>query len=309
MNKVLVIGSINVDFIAFGERVPTPGETLLMDTYTKSIGGKGFNQALALKARNIDTRFQCCIGDDDLSLEIKKTLQKNEFHDIKVCKDSKCGVVFIGIDKQGQNTIMSCPNSNLHLTIDDVSDEIINWSDIVILQQEIAFNTVKDVLSKSKKNGKITIFNAAPAHSINYISPSDVDYLIVNEQEFLHILNLKVLDLDSIEKNFQYLAELGFNNIILTNGGKGIFYFIDKHYGFINSYKVKVLNTVGAGDTFIGVWTAYLLKSNDSILALKYANAAAAIMISQKQAMSDTILTEETILDFMKKNENGDIDE
>ncbi len=300
MKNVLVIGSVNMDFFIFGQRVPNPGESLIMESFNKAIGGKGLNQALALKKQGVNTRFQCCIGDDFFSKEINDFLVSVGFGDTVVKKQSDSGVVFIGIDAEGQNTMMVCPNANTKMSINDIPQDTLEWADIIVMQQEIALDTIADVLSYAKKHGKLTVFNAAPAGSINYINCDDVDYLIVNEQEFMTILGIDDFSSENIEGYLNRLQKMGFKNIIFTNGANGVYFYAESQLYFLKSHKVDVLNTVGAGDTFIGTWIAYLIRYNDPIQALKYANVAAAIMISQKKAASDTELTEQIIIEFIK---------
>ncbi|MGL5955020.1 MAG: ribokinase [Brevinema sp.] len=295
MKNVLVIGSVNVDFIVFGDRIPSYGETVIMKSYYKNIGGKGFNQAMVIKNLGINTQFQGSIGDDDLGIFIQKELKKNKFIGTKIQKNSDSGIVFIGVDKLGQNTIMSCPNSNLSLSIDDISQHLFDWADIIILQQEIDYQTVKDILNKAKSLGKLTVFNAAPAYPIDYIDPKCVDYLIVNEQEFAVITNSTYVDINKIPVLLEELSNKGYKNIILTNGGKGVFYYFSGQYGFIKSHKVDVVNTVGAGDTFIGAWVASYINHRNPVSALHYANAVAALKISQKKESKDICISEKQI--------------
>ena len=305
MKKALVIGSLNMDMTVKVEELPKLGETIFGNDFYESCGGKGANQAVAVSKLGMKTEMIGMVGKDSQGEKLIQNLNKYGIISDNVIKsDELTGRAIITVDKKGDNNIIVIPGSNFKITKEHIQDkqDVIVSSDVVILQNEIPFETVEFSLLKAKELGKITIFNPAPARKLSEKVFKNTDYLILNETEMEEIFEIKFNDEEYTEKISSKKKEYGIKNIILTLGDKGSILFSEdnniKKYGV---YKVKAVDTTAAGDSFIGAFTMKICELGNPDEAIKYATAVSAIVVT-RQGAQDSIPTREEIEKFIEEN-------
>ena len=287
MNKVIVVGSINMDVITRVARLPQTGETVSGYSAEYLPGGKGLNQAAAFAKMGIETILAGCLGQDVFADRlydfIKKLGIKTDY--IRRC-DKESGTAFINVAENGQNTIVVVPGSNAELSADKIAVLPIDRGDVVICQFEIPLNTVMETFAKAKKAGATTLLNPSPIRHI----PSDLlavtDILVVNETELGFLCGKKLSEQTSAEE----IAAAANNirpqesqTIIVTLGSRGALIAGQDVY-FAEGHKVNAIDTVGAGDCFAGVVAARLLTCKDLRECVRTANLAASICVTRKGA-------------------------
>src|SRR3989442_7872942 len=72
--RVIVVGSVNVDLVSHGERLPSPGETVTGAAFSRYHGGKGANQAVAAARLGTPTAFVGALGDDDFGADARAAM-------------------------------------------------------------------------------------------------------------------------------------------------------------------------------------------------------------------------------------------
>ena len=140
MKKVLVVGSVNMDYTVYTENFPLPGETIYGSSRFIQPGGKGENQAIAIaKSKKVICDFIGAIGDDSDGKQIKEVLSSNGVNaHLKVIKGVETGNATIVVNKSSENEIIIVAGANGALQPEDIDVELIKKADYVVIQNEIS---------------------------------------------------------------------------------------------------------------------------------------------------------------------------
>ncbi|MBC6361615.1 ribokinase [Lactobacillus apis] len=285
MNKVTVIGSINLDTNLRVAQMAKPGETIHAKEHYSAAGGKGANQAVAAARSGCAVSFVGAVGDDAPGKEMLALLKKENINldGVKEVANESTGQAFITVDDSGQNSITIYSGANYAFDQDDIeqNSDLIAASDFVVAQFETPIEATIQGFKIACQNSAKTILNPAPA--ITEI-PAELlqvtDIIIPNETEAATITGVEVVDEKSAKKAADKLHELGVSAVIITIGDKGAFYDFQDKQGLIPAFKVKAVDTTAAGDTFIGAMTS-ILKPDFSNLsdAITFANKASSLTV------------------------------
>lgn len=290
MGKVVVVGSINVDMVFTSDIRPKAGETVLGSTFSLIPGGKGANQAVAASKLGADSVMIGCVGHDangDFAVCNLNSVNVNT-DCIDIVHEVPTGVANI-IVAENDNSIIVISGANYKVNkamIDRYRDVILS-ADIVLLQLEIPQETVEYTLELCKNNNVKVLLNPAPAVELNSSMIENATYITPNEHELKIILGK---DCDTEEEMKKYP-----NKLIVTLGAKGVKYFDGIEMKLVPSYKVEVVDTTGAGDTFCGAMAAALVRGDNLEAAIKFANKAAAYAITKLGAQSGMPTLEQLI--------------
>jgi len=288
MAKIFVLGSLNMDLVANTERFPKAGETIKSTSYFVNEGGKGLNQAVACAKMGAETYMIGAVGDDEYG---KQLIKKLKFYGVNTkyiqkIKKENTGTALITVS-ESENKIVVNSGANAFVNFAQV-EKIINTKtfpgDILILQQEIPLEIVeKAIVLAASKYVKI-ILNPAPAAKISKELYKKVDLIIPNETETEILTEICPDDEVSTKLAIQSLHKLGVKNVVITLGGKGAVISAGKEIEYIPAKIVKVVDTTGAGDTFVGVVAVMLQEGKSLSKAANFANAAAALKITRSGA-------------------------
>lgn len=280
MKKIAVIGSINMDMVAKANRIPKKGETISASQLSYNPGGKGANQAVAAARLGGDVTMFGCVGDDTFGKELRNNLTQNNVQTSAIDEIPfvSSGIAMIVV-AENDNVITVVPGANSYLNknyIDRHLEEILN-ADIILLQNEIPFDTIAYLLPLLGESQKTVIYNPAPARRFDKDLLSHVSYLTPNEHEVKIVLD----DNTSSVEDFvvQYPRKL-----IITLGEKGLIYADKDNPLLIPAQKVNALDTTGAGDTLNGAFAFALSQKMPLKDALSFANTAAALSTTKAGA-------------------------
>lgn len=181
--KLLDFGSLNIDHTYQLPHLVRPGETLASDSYHKSEGGKGFNQAVALAKAGQEVYLAGAIGQDGLFL--RDYLQELGVHTEHLCVlDAPTGHAMIQLDAEGQNCIILFGGTNGMITeamIDEVLADF-GAGDYLLLQNEISH--VDSIICAAHAKGMHIILNPSPMSPELLTWPLElVEWFILNEIE------------------------------------------------------------------------------------------------------------------------------
>ena len=277
--RILVIGSINVDFITLVDNLPDTGETIFGNSFSIRPGGKGANQAIAAKKLGADVSFIGKVGNDELSNIALKNFLKYNIDTINILhSEMSTGIANIII--QGEdNKIIVIPGANHDFKIEEFNSDILNDYDIVLLQQEINLDFVFWVIEKCYEKKKILILNPTPySKKLTEAILNKVTYLTPNEIEAKQLFGD-----DYLNKLKDYP-----NKVIVTLGDKGTIYYDGNKYVETKAKKVEVIDTTGAGDVFNGALTAALAKNKSLKSAVEFATKAATFAVTKLGAQDAT---------------------
>lgn len=267
--KILVIGSINYDFVTTTKITPKLGETQLGLEFNTFHGGKGANQAVAASRFGGDVTMLGCVGNDSIGTELLKHLKEEGINTEKISVvESSSGVANI-IVENGDNRIIVIPGANGHVNekLLTYNKEFIKGFDIVLLQNEVD-HTVLDYICLNKQDDFILVYNPAPFKEMTQFQIDCIDYITPNETEYAELLKCGL--------------EIELEKLIITCGEKGVMYKNTMY----PAPKVKAIDTTGAGDTFNGVLVAMLSKGYSIESAIETSVKAASVSVTKHGAQS-----------------------
>jgi len=307
MNKILIVGSSNTDLVVRLDRFPVAGETVEGKSFLQAMGGKGANQALAAHKLGGNVKFITCLGNDANGENTLKYYQKQGLNADSsfIIDDSPSGTALIWVDDNGENCIVIVAGANKKLSPENLikrKAEIVS-SDIVLMQMEIPYETVRTLCEVASGAGKTIILNAAPACRLEADILNFVDILVVNETEAEFISGEKIEKIGE-DAIISRLLGLGVQSVVLTLGKRGCIMKDKNHHYVIPSFDVNTVDTTAAGDTFCGALAAQLGRGNDWEQSLIFATAASAICVTRLGAQP-SIPTEKEVNDFLEERLPG----
>lgn len=256
--RIVVAGSVNLDLVASGARLPTPGETVTGAVFARHPGGKGANQALAARRLGAEVALVARVGADAMADDALALLRAGgvDLSGCTVDPEAPTGVALIAVDAKGENLIVVAPGANAKLTPERLA---LPPADAVICQLELPLATVARAAATAK--GMFCV-NLAPAAEIDASIFDRADLVVVNEGEaaFYGKALERVRGLVAVT--------LGARGARLMQGGARL--------AEAAPPKVNAIDATGAGDCFVGALVVALLEKQPHDRALRFACAAGA---------------------------------
>lgn len=298
MNRISVIGSLNMDIVFQTDRLPLGGETFTGKDFSLIPGGKGANQALAASRAGVETLFFGCVGEDEFANVLLNSLSeaKVEISHIKKAVGVHSGVASIILEKNGENRIIVIPGANEQVdsVYIDSHWETIKSSSLIILQHEIPISTCYYVIQKAAESSVPVLLNPAPFYPISEDLLNKVEYLVLNETEIQNLTPLKIQSIDDVIKAAKLINCKGVKHVLVTIGSRGAVLVTDNEVIHHPAFSVDVIDTTAAGDTFVGNFASAIIKGYDLRDAILLASAAAALAVTKIGAQSSIPFIEET---------------
>lgn len=287
MPTISVIGSSSMDLVVQTKKRSGVGETIIGDHFTTLPGGKGANQAVAASRLGVNVYMIGCVGDDFYGKQILNNFKKEKVNVqyVKIIEGVSSGTAHITV-VEGDNSIIVVQGANAHVTPEIVKEAIpaIQKSDIVLIQQEIPEETVEYVCDLCEKENIPLVLNPAPARNVSTNVLTKATYLTPNEHEYSILL--KGMSREDALKIFS-------NKLVITEGEKGVRYHNGEKEIIVPTFKVNVVDTTGAGDTFNGAFAVALSEGKNIREAVMFANRAASLSITKLGAQGGMPLREE----------------
>src|ERR1700691_93053 len=260
MPAVVVVGSLNMDFVVSVDRLPVPGQTVLGSGFQMIPGGKGANQACAAGKLGAGgaaaVRLIGRVGYDVFADHLKASLAAAgvDVSAVHATKSQPTGVALIWVDRQGQNSIVVASGANCALAAADVEAmrKVFRGASLALFQLETPLDTVSAALALARAEGLRTILDPAPAQPLPPALLQHVDILTPNEGEALMLLGRSPARVSAAEgpELARALRKLGPKTIILKLGDQGCFHYDDDGYWHLPAFPVEVRDSTAAGDTF-----------------------------------------------------------
>lgn len=303
-NKIVVIGSSNIDLIMKMDRLPKKGETVTDAKFTQVYGGKGANQAVAATRAGGNVAFVSCVGEDAYTPQMIKNYQQDGidtsfvFHE----KDVASGHALIMIDSEGENIISVAPGANEKLSPEKIQQAISVFNDtaIIVMQYEIPEETIKYIIELANEKKIPVIWNMAPARAFDFSYIPKINILVLNEIEVEFLTEMKIKNEASAEEAAKILVEKGVKKVIITLGTKGAIVLTRNEKISVPAFKVNAIDTTAAGDTFCGTFATAFVEGKSLKESLLFASAASAISVTRLGAQPSAP-TRKEIETFLKK--------
>jgi len=289
VTRIVVVGSLHMDIVIHAPRLPRQGETLAGYRWSLKVGGKGGNQAIQAAYHGAESVMIGRVGQDDFGQRLRAALASAGVDTRHVYADASAGSGMSAaiIDELGDYGAVIVSGANLNITRDDVAESgVLDGAECLLLQYEIRLDQLAPIAQFAHERGVRVILNAAPAYSAPAGLLELVDVLVVNEVEAAMLLGQTVDSLDSGLNAARALSQ-GSRSAVVTLGERGVaFCAPDGVTRAIAAHQVRVVDTHGAGDAFIGALAVRLAEGDDLAEAVRYANATGALAVS-RQASSE----------------------
>ena len=265
-----VVGSINLDLVASGAPLPSPGETVTGAQFAQHPGGKGANQALAARRLGANVKMIGCVGDDALAEPALALLRQDgvDVSDVMSEIATSMGVALIAVSADGENQITVASGANAKVGASDVAG--LPKCDVILCQLEVPVAAIVAAADRAAETSALLAINLTPSMTVPEGLIDRADLLIVNEIEAAFYG-------DTLHHDGGLVA--------MTLGGDGAVLFKQgREIARVPAFDVSVVDTTGAGDTFCGALAVALAEGQAPEQALRFASAAGALAVTKPGA-------------------------
>lgn len=292
--RAVVAGSIHLDWILRVPALPAPGDTVLSTSRTTSPGGKGANQAVALRRLGPEVEMVGVVGADaegDQLLENFAATGVGTAH-VRRSAEQPSGIAVVAVDASGDNGILVAPGASGTLSREDVAaaERAIAGAGVLLVQLEVPLETVAAAVALARAGGVPVVLNAAPAQPLPDALLTALDVLVVNEHEALALAGAS--DGASPADAARSLLARGARAVVVTLGGDGALVADASGVDALPAHAVEVVDTTGAGDTFVAAIAAGVGQGRDVRESARLASAAAALAVQREGAQNAPTLAE-----------------
>lgn len=265
MGRVIVLGSLNVDLEVHIPVMPASGEKVMGERLMRFAGGKGGNQAVAAKASGADVIMVGSVGDDDAGKQYLNRLAALDIGlEVTRQRGMPTGHALILTDAKGQNRIVVVQAANLHIEYRPLRPlgKLDSAADVLLTQTEIAPDTLTDAVRYAAERGVRAIVQVSPYTDL----PTDV--ITAADPLVIHEADVSLLQATGVAPK----------SLLVTRGKAGITWDGVEYSGEIVP-EAEVVDTIGAGDAFVGTLAGALAQGRDRKAAVTEALAAAAASV------------------------------
>ncbi|MNQ90793.1 Ribokinase [compost metagenome] len=280
--KIVVVGSINIDLVVKSEHIPVAGETVTGQEFLMIPGGKGANQAVAAARLGAQVEMVGCVGGDSFGKQMLEQLANEGIGTSHVLVDPQVstGVALIQV-QDGENRITVVPGANAKVTpahVDRAKDAFIG-ADVLLVQLEIPQETVLHAVQLAKQHGVKVILNPAPAAVlpeeiwpfVDLVTPNETEAAILTSRQLAGTDHAGIID---------ELRSLTKSDVIITQGEKGVAYHLNGTAGTYPAYRVNVVDTTAAGDSFNAALAVWHGEGHSLEQAIQFAAKVGALTVS-----------------------------
>lgn len=289
MKKICVIGSINQDIVIKIDRIPNEGENIYCKSVNHYCGGKGQNQAIALSKLGVDTLFYGSVGKDLYGETLVDNLRGfgvDTSHVIR--KDKDTGKAFILLEENGDNRIIVAPGANEAITAVDIRRDVtamIKQSDLVLIQLEISLEAISEIVEICLRLNKRLIVDAGPIRGCKIDRLKGVFCISPNQTELSALIGKPLKTEMDILNGARRLVAFGTEHVLVKLGSNGCLYVNAYEAKHFDAYKVRTMDTTGAGDSFMAGFCAGLMEGMNIENAIVLASKCGAVAVTRMGAV------------------------
>lgn len=291
-NKILVIGSLNMDLVGCARRIPVVGETIVGHTYFSEPGGKGANQAYAASRLGGVVAMAGRVGNDDFGSQMRANLEHVgcDVSRLLSIQDCPSGIALIFVADEGQNSIIIVPGANDRLSPDDVKAEREHFQNasVLLLQLENPVPTVVEAARLGRHLGARVILDPAPARAVPDELFDLVDIWTPNETEAAILSGIPPGKLDPSQALglALKLRQRGAKTVVVKLGEQGCLLLHGDDSRLLPTLKVNAVDTTAAGDVFNAALAVAMSEGQDVASACAFANIAAGLSVTRLGAQA-----------------------
>ena len=308
---VVVVGSANTDLTVTAPALPRPGETVTEGALRTGFGGKGANQAVAARRAGAEVAFVARMGADSHAERYIEHLDAEGIDISAISRDRRAasGVALIAVDAAGHNQIAVASGANSRLRPAHLKAGLrrVHTGSVVVAQLEVPVETVEAAFRAARRAGATTLLNPAPVPSPSRVAEATsfattaagahraalpeslvtlTDVVVVNQIEAEQLTGLPATGVVQTRRAAAALVEAGFGAAVVTIGDRGAVWMDATGNGRAAAPRVKAIDTVGAGDTFVGYLASSLARGVAFSESVAEAVHAAALAVTRRGAQS-----------------------
>ena len=308
---VVVVGSANTDLTVTAPALPRPGETVTEGALRTGFGGKGANQAVAARRAGAEVAFVARMGADSHAERYIEHLDAEGIDISAISRDRRAasGVALIAVDAAGHNQIAVASGANSRLRPAHLKAGLrrVRTGSVVVAQLEVPVETVEAAFRTARRAGATTLLNPAPVPSSSRAAEATsfaatgadarraalpeslvalTDVVVVNQIEAEQLTGLPATGVVRTRRAAAALVEAGFGAAVVTLGDRGAVWTDATGNGRAAAPRVKAIDTVGAGDTFVGYLASGLARGVAFGESVAEAVHAAALAVTRHGAQS-----------------------
>ncbi|MDQ0796918.1 ribokinase [Streptomyces sp. B1I3] len=281
MTAIAVLGSTNMDLVAYVPRAPGRGETVTGREFRTVPGGKGANQAVAAARAGGDVVMIGAVGTDEYGSRLRANLEHAGVDtDLLHTAAGPSGTAHIVVDDEGTNAIVVIPGANGTVTgLGPGENAAVAAADLLLLQLELPLSAVTEAARSARARGVRTILTPSPVQPLPSGLLDCVDLLVPNEHEAAALTGCE----DPYAAARTLLLQVP--QVVITLGRKGCLYAARGGEPVLfPAPEVTAVDTTGAGDTFVGTLAVALGEGRSVPEALAWASSAAALCVQKPGA-------------------------
>ncbi len=260
----------------------------------KKIGGAPLNVALRLKSFNNDVTMISSVGNDKQGKMLLEYMVENGLNtnDVQINNKFKTGKVKVMLDEKGSASYdINFPRAWDHILIEKKAIDIVKQADAFVFGSLVArYDVSKKTLFELLEHANYKIFdlNLRPPHYSKEVLihlMNQADFIKFNDDELYEVSKHLDSKYNAMEQNIRYIAnKTNAKHICVTKGSHGAVLLYDDKFYYNSGYLVKVKDTVGAGDSFLGSLISQLLNKVNPQEAINFACAVGALVAQSKGA-------------------------
>jgi ribokinase len=306
--KVVVIGSTNTEMVFKTSRIPAAGEMVMGSSFSMSPGGRGLTQAIASARAGGSLVFIGRTGNDIYGDQIAKILQHEKIDASYLIKDqtSSSGISSVLVDERGESAITLTQGANSHLSEHDLLDArfAITSADVVLLQLDIPFDTVRFAADLAGSAGVKVVLNPAPALPVSDELLKSISILTPDASQAEILTGIQITDERSAELAGRILLERGLKRVIITLRSHGAMVIDNGGAEHVPGFVMKKTDTSVKNDVFNGALAVGLAEGKNFYEAVLFANAAATLS-SSRTGTIDAVPYRDEILDVIRSGKRA----
>lgn len=284
--RIVVVGSVNTDLTARVTRFPLPGETVPGHTLAIAGGGKGANAAVAAARLGGRVALIAAIGDDAFGAarRVELVAAGLDLSNLVNVQGIVTGIALIGVDDEGQNTIVVVPGANDALRREHLTDLPLASGDVLVTQLESPLDTVERALRLGAERGATTVLNFAPYRPAARALLTCTEVIVVNEHEAAGLLDMPVSSPAAARQAAPALLARGPRAAVITLGADGAMAAAGQEVRHIPASCVTVVDTTAAGDAVTGALAVELAAGTEFFAAVGRAVLAGTLTVTKPGA-------------------------
>lgn len=279
-SRVVVVGSLNLDYFTRVEALPRPGETVAAERLNRFRGGKGANQAIAAARQGCEVTLVGAVGTDEGGGAYRRALEEEGIRTDHIrTAPGETGSAFITVDREGENMIVIAAGANAELRRGDIARAAaaIEDCDVLLMQFEVPTAAIIEAARLANQANVQMVINPSPFLPTFPWEEIRTDVIVVNETEAEELLGFPP-SVQTQHEVYTRLHELRTGSLVVTRGGEETFAFLrEREFLEVPVLSVLPVDTVGAGDAFAGCLAARLAQGFSLEEALRAANCAGAL--------------------------------